>query len=61
MQKNLSVPDAAREANVLPAYLYQLLTAGKLSGIKEDGKWNLNREDFERWLDSRNKRRAITR
>jgi excisionase family DNA binding protein len=52
VQKNLTVSDAAREANVLPAYLYQLLTAGKLTGIKIDGKWSLNRENFNRWLAS---------
>jgi excisionase family DNA binding protein len=45
----ISVPEAARNAGVIVAYVYQMLASGKLKGEKRDGRWIVDRQDFERW------------
>ena len=45
----LTVPMAARSAGVIVTYLYQLLASGRLKGEKQDGRWVIDRADFERW------------
>ena len=51
MNPQISVSEAAREAKVLPTYLYQLIAAGRLTGNKVNGRWVLNRESFDSWRD----------
>ena len=58
MNNSISVSAAAKEASVMPAYLYQLLVAGRLTGTKVDGRWNLDREVFDSWRKTRANRRT---
>ena len=51
MDPQISVSKAAREANVLPAYLYQLIAAGRLTGNKVNGRWILDRQSFDAWRE----------
>jgi hypothetical protein len=48
-RQHISVPEAARESGVLVHYLYALLASGRLKGEKVDGRWVLQRQDFESW------------
>jgi hypothetical protein len=62
MNTQISVSHAAREANVLPVYLYQLLAAGRLTGSKVNGRWILDRKSFDSWREGhRANRRALAK
>lgn len=48
-QTTITVPEAARESGVLVSYLYALLASGRINGERVDGRWVINRRDFESW------------
>jgi len=45
----ITVPEAAQSSRVIVTYLYQLLASGRLKGEKRDGRWLIDKADFERW------------
>lgn len=48
-QTTITVSEAARESDVLVNYLYALLASGRIRGERVDGRWVINRRDFESW------------
>ena len=56
----ISISDAAKAANVLPAYLYQLIVAGRLTGTKVDGKWALDKSAFDVWREGHHANRRTS-
>ena len=52
MENTITVPEASRKSGVLVSYLYGLLASGRLKGEKRDGRWLLDKADFERWCST---------
>jgi excisionase family DNA binding protein len=48
-RQKITVPEAARQSGVFVSYLYALLASGRLKAEKVDGKWEIERADFEKW------------
>lgn len=48
-RQRITVPEAAQQSGVLVSYLYALLASGRLKGEKVDGKWQIERADFDAW------------
>ncbi len=48
-RQTITVPEAARESGVFVSYIYSLLASGRLKAEKIDGKWSIERGEFEAW------------
>jgi DeoR/GlpR family transcriptional regulator of sugar metabolism len=55
----LSTSEAAERAEVTEMHIRRLSDLGTLKAVKRDGVWFVEPESLARWIEDRNRRRAL--